>query len=68
MTEVVDETGSGDDPLWLAIAGWSGVHGLASLWNEGPLRHKLGPDLTPVVKKVSAFLSRMVSHPPTRRR
>lgn len=32
--------------IGVAIPAWAAVHGLASLWNEGPLRHKL-PELDP---------------------
>jgi len=48
----------------LAITAWSMVHGLVSLWNEGPLRHKTKVgSVKPFADEVVHHLERLISRP-----
>jgi len=48
---------SADELERLAITTWSMVHGLVSLWNEGPLRHKTArPSVKPFADEVVRHL------------
>jgi AcrR family transcriptional regulator len=45
-----------DDAETLALTTWAWVHGLASLWNEGPLRMKTGAESVELVLERSTRL------------
>jgi AcrR family transcriptional regulator len=45
-----------DDALRVGIAGWSFVHGFASLWATGNLQHRLGDDPIAVARRIAPAL------------
>ncbi len=60
-----------EDPFAAAVAAWSAVHGLASLWLDGPLAHMTRaarrPSLEPLARAVTAALTRGIAGAPRRR-
>lgn len=73
LMQLVGEARSGkaraDDLESLAISAWSMVHGLVSLWNEGPLRHKTGTaSVKPFADAIARHLERLVAPAPARGR
>lgn len=53
--EIADE---GTTSMTAAIAGWSLVHGLATLWLDGNLPPQLGDDPEDIARRVAALLGR----------
>ena len=51
------------DPTTTAIAGWSLVHGLATLWLSGVLPVSIGDDPEDITRQVAAELGRGVARP-----
>lgn len=61
--------GGDGDAETLALTTWSWVHGLASLWNEGPLRKKTGAgSVEPLLERSLDLFARLVSATPAPRR
>ncbi|QSQ22633.1 TetR/AcrR family transcriptional regulator [Pyxidicoccus parkwayensis] len=61
--------GASNDAEILALTTWSWVHGLASLWNEGPLRKKTGADsIEPLLERSLDLFMQLVSAAPAPKR
>ena len=60
VSEARSPRGGGDDVIELAITAWSMVHGLVSLWNEGPLRYKGGGSVKALERSMVLHLERLI--------
>jgi AcrR family transcriptional regulator len=44
----------------LSLTVWGTVHGLASLWNDGALRHKEGLQIEPLAAQAAGYVSKLL--------
>ena len=53
---------SADQVHELALVAWSSLHGLVSMWNEGPLRNKVaGGSIEPLARRTVGYLVGLIS-------